>query len=102
MEIIQATTPVIKNTTTKYVQLIAAACEYYEAYEPRGEYALVIEGCEEAGIKKPDEADGLISLTPEEHVKHYENRGLSRMDAIKKAAKDRGTTKSELYKLLHS
>ena len=81
---------------------LAAACEYYEAYEPRGEYALVIEGGDEAGVKKPDEADGLISLTPEEHVKHYENRGLSRMDAIKKAAKDRGTTKSELYKLLHS
>ena len=81
---------------------LGAACEYYEANEPRGEYVLVIEGGEEAGIQKPTEADSLNSLTPEEHVNHYENAGLSRMDAIKKAAKDRGTTKSELYKLLHS
>lgn len=81
---------------------LSSACEYYESNEPRGEYALVIEGADEAGIKKPEESDGLAALSPEEHVKHYENAGLSRMDAIKKAAKDRGTTKSELYKLLHS
>lgn len=78
------------------------ACDYYGENEPRGEYVLVVEGCDEAGISKPGDTDILLNLTPEEHVKHYEDSGLSRMDAIKKAAKDRGLSKSELYKTLHS
>ena len=69
----------------------------------RGEYVLVVEGADEAGIEAPDEKrDSLISLTPEEHVAYYEGEGHARMDAIKLAAKDRGMTKSELYKLLNS
>jgi 16S rRNA (cytidine1402-2'-O)-methyltransferase len=41
-------------------------------------------------------------MSPEEHVASYERDGLARMDAIKKAAKDRGLSKSELYKLLNT
>ena len=37
-------------------------------------------------------------LTPEEHVKHYEELGYGRMDAIKAAAKDRKVPKNEIYK----
>ena len=72
------------------------AVEGYKAKEPRGEYVLVIEG----GDGKADEENPLLSLTPEEHVAHYERLGMKRMDAIKAAAKDRGVPKSELYKLL--
>ena len=81
---------------------LGAACEYYEKNEPRGEYALVIEGAAEAGVQKPCDGENLVSLSPEEHVKRYEDQGLPRMDAIKKAAKDRGVSKSEFYKLLHT
>jgi 16S rRNA (cytidine1402-2'-O)-methyltransferase len=77
-----------------------AASDYYEQNEPRGEYVLIIEGAEEAGVIIQSE-NALTSLSPEDHVKHYENEGLSRMDVIKKAAKDRGMTKSELYKILN-
>ena len=49
-----------------------------------------------------EEISGLISLSPEEHVAKYESDGLTRMDAIKKAAKDRGLSKSELYKILNN
>ena len=76
------------------------AIAYYEANEPRGEYVLIVEGF--LGEVVNDEILELISLSPEEHVSAYENRGLSRMDAIKKAAKDRGLSKSELYKILNS
>ena len=74
----------------------------YTEREPRGEYALVLEGAEEAGLPEEEsaEASTLLSLTPEEHVAEYERRGMRRMDAIKAAARDRGMTKSELYKLL--
>jgi 16S rRNA (cytidine1402-2'-O)-methyltransferase len=80
---------------------LADAVSYYESNAPRGEYVLVIEGAEAAGVASSSEENPLLSLSPEEHVAHYENEGVSRMDAIKKAAKDRGITKSELYKILH-
>ena len=61
---------------------------------------LVVEGF--CGECISDETASLLSLPPEEHVAKYENDGMGRMDAIKKAAKDRGMTKSELYKILNS
>ena len=76
------------------------AIAFYEANEPRGEYVLIVEGF--LGEVVNDETMELLSLSPEEHVSSYENQGLSRMDAIKKAAKDRGLPKSELYKILNS
>ncbi len=75
------------------------AVKYYEENAPRGEYVLIVEGADEAGVAITEE-NPLLSLSPEEHVKHYEAQGLSRMDAIKAAAKDRGMSKSELYKVI--
>ena len=75
---------------------ISGAIELYKQKEPRGEYVLVVEG----GDGKPKEENPLLSLSPEDHVAHYENQGMKRMDAIKSAAKDRGMSKSELYKIL--
>ncbi len=76
------------------------AVEYYNQNEPRGEFVLVVEGF--LGVKLSDEAERLNSLSPEEHVETYVAEGMARMDAIKKAAKDRGMSKSELYKILNS
>lgn len=77
-----------------YRTTLGQAVKLYEEKEPRGEYVLIIEGCTEK------EESELLTLSPEEHVKHYESEGLSRMDAIKRAARDRGISKSELYKLV--
>ena len=83
---------------------LSGAVAYHEAHAPRGEYVLIVEGTEEfSGGKLPESEDSpLLSLSPEEHVRHYEQGGLGRMDAIKAAAKDRGMTKSELYKILNT
>lgn len=77
---------------------LGAAAAYYKATEPRGEYVLVLE--EGDGSAKEDSGSPLLLLTPSEHVAHYEAEGLERMAAIKAAAKDRGMSKSEFYKLL--
>ena len=61
---------------------------------------MIVEGF--TGELVSDELSELLSLSPEDHVKHYEDEGLSRMDAIKRAAKDRKMSKSELYKLLNT
>lgn len=73
---------------------LGEAVRHYEANEPRGEYVLVVEG----GVAE-ESVD--ISLSPEEHVAKFEAEGMSRMDAIKAAAKERGVTKSELYRILN-
>ena len=75
---------------------IKKAKEFYDNNEPRGEYVLVIEGQD----GQTAEYNPLLELSPEEHVAKYEKDGLSRMDAIKAAARDRGIKKNELYKML--
>lgn len=75
---------------------LEGAVNTYKEREPRGEYVLVIEG----GSDKNEEDNPLLSITPEEHVAHYEGHGMKRMDAIKSAAKDRGMSKSDFYKFL--
>ena len=84
----------IKRTT------IGEAIAYYDANEPRGEYVLIVEGF--SGEIVDDSVSELLSLSPEEHVERYIAEGMAKMDAIKKAAKDRGLSKSELYKILNS
>ena len=37
-------------------------------------------------------------MTVKEHVEEYISRGLSKMDAMKAAARDRGVSKSDIYK----
>ena len=76
---------------------LGEAVETYSEKEPRGEYVLIVEGG--CGINALDEeADALLSLSPKEHVEHYVNMGMPKMDAIKAAARDRGISKSEMYK----
>lgn len=75
---------------------LEGAVKIYKEREPRGEYVLVIEG----GNGETEEENPLLSLSPEEHVAHYEGQGMKRMDAIKAAAKDRGMSKSDFYKLV--
>ncbi len=79
---------------------LGEAISIYSEKEPRGEYVLVVEGFSD-NVATDEEAE-LCSLEPSEHVLHYENLGMKKMDAIKKAAKDRGITKSELYKILNT
>lgn len=75
------------------------AVSYYETVAPRGEYVLVLQGEEELPPEsRPTDTEWYTSLSHEEHVSAYEERGLSRMDAIKAAAKDLGLSKSTLYK----
>ena len=58
--------------------------------EKRGEYVLVVEGAKE-------KENPLNTLSEVEHIKYYMSQGLDKKEALKKAAKDRGVSKSELY-----
>ena len=73
---------------------LGSAVEYYAENSPRGEYVLVVEGSQE---KAESEKDYLHSLSIEEHVEHYISLGMSKKDAIKATARDRGLPKNEVY-----
>ncbi len=60
------------------------------AGEKRGEYVLLVEGATEG-------ENPLNALSETEHIRHYMAAGLPKKEALKKAAKDRGVSKSELY-----
>ncbi len=78
---------------------LSEAVSFYEEKEPRGEYVLVVEGF--AGTAPDEECEKLCELSPAEHIEYYINMGMSKMDATKKAARDRGMSKSELYALVN-
>ena len=58
--------------------------------EKRGEYVLLVEGAKEG--ESP-----LNALTEKEHIRHYMMAGLDKKEALKRTARDRGVSKSELY-----
>ena len=76
---------------------LSGATDYYAEREPRGEYVLIVEGCD---LSSSNDENPLLGLNPEEHVRHYINQGMTKMDAIKAAARDRRISKSEMYKLI--
>ncbi len=60
------------------------------AGERRGEFILLVEGAEEQAPA--------CGLSPREHVAALMAEGLDKKEALKRAAKERGVPKSELYK----
>lgn len=74
---------------------LAEAAAYYEVNTPRGEYVLIVEGAQPALPSESSYPDD-----PCVHVASLTEAGMSRMDAIKAAAKARGMSKSEFYRLL--
>ena len=64
--------------------------------EPRGEYVLVIEGLSEEAIESEKRA-AWESLSIEEHIRKYMDEGISKKDAVKKVAQDRGVSKRDIY-----
>lgn len=71
---------------------LSEACAYFKENEPRGEFVLIIEG------KAPTAPTAFWSeMSITEHVEHYLQTGMSKNDAIKAAAKDRGVPKNVVY-----
>lgn len=92
-----------RELTKKFETILPTTLEdalvMYETEEPRGEYVLVIEGKSLDEQKKEAQQDWL-AITIEEHMATYEDEGMSRKDAMKAVAKDRGISKREVYQYL--
>lgn len=68
------------------------AIAYYEENEPRGEFVLIIEGAQ-----KSEGDDFLNNLPLSEHINYYMNQGMTKKDALKSVARDRGVSKRDVY-----
>lgn len=79
---------------------LSKALEYYNDQEPKGEYVLVLRG-RSREEKRREEITAWESMSIEEHMTHYQERGLDSKEAMKMVAKDRGVGKREIYAYLH-
>ena len=65
---------------------------------PRGEYVMAIEGADRQAVADINR-ERWANVPVKEHVERLMAEGLSRRDAIKKAAQERGSTRNEIYEM---
>ncbi|BFH65920.1 16S rRNA (cytidine(1402)-2'-O)-methyltransferase [Paenibacillus azoreducens] len=92
-----------RELTKRYEEFVRGSIDeclaFLQDHPPQGEYCLVVEG---ASFQEEQEqlSSWWKDLTLEQHVAHYESEGLSRKDAMKKTAGDRGVSKRDVYNAL--
>lgn len=75
------------------------AVSYYGINDPKGEYVLIIQGKSHQEIIYEQQAQWK-NISIEEHLQIYLNKNMSKKDAMKAVAKDRGISKREVYQAL--
>ncbi len=75
------------------------ALSFYEENEPKGECVLVIEGADREELRRAEQ-ESFAELSLEEHMERYLSQGMSKKDAMKAVAADRGVSKREIYAML--
>ncbi|NLY61435.1 MAG: 16S rRNA (cytidine(1402)-2'-O)-methyltransferase [Clostridiales bacterium] len=88
---------IVRELTKIYEEVLHFALEegieYFSTNSPRGEFVLVIEGRQE---NQEDDRFSDISIT--DHILAYMDAGMSKKEAIKRVAADRGIPKNQVYK----
>ena len=92
-----------RELTKKYEEAdrttIHEVLDYHKDKEPRGEYVLVLEGKTKEQVEEERKKEW-ENLTLEKHMQVYEEKGISRKEAMKLVAKDRGISKRDVYQAL--
>ncbi len=92
-----------RELTKRYEEVIRCglfeAMERFQAESPKGEFVVIIEGQDEEVLQEI-ERDKYSDITIEEHVEKYIKEGLTKKEAIKKVAEDRGINKRDVYNLV--
>ena len=87
-----------KRYETVYRDTIGRAISYYKENEPKGEFVLVIEGRSFKDIEE-EARKAWDDLSVEDHLQMYMDRGMTKKEAMKQVAEDRGVPKREIYKM---
>lgn len=88
-----------KKHETAFGTTLSAALEYYKEEEPRGECVIVMEGRSRRDMEKEKQQEW-SEMSLEEHMAFYEKQGITRKEAMKLVAKDRGISKRDVYQML--
>lgn len=88
---------IARELTKKYEEYIRGTLKELTEMdrELKGEIVILVEGAKHTSIQSE-----LKQLKLEEHYQYYLNMGLNEKEAMKQTAKDRGVSKSEVYKEL--
>jgi 16S rRNA (cytidine1402-2'-O)-methyltransferase len=88
-----------KRYETAFVSTLEELLAYYEKEEPKGECVLIIEGIDQKELEEEARQEWK-KMSLEDHMAFYEKQGISRKEAMKLVAKDRGVTKRDVYRQL--
>jgi 16S rRNA (cytidine1402-2'-O)-methyltransferase len=72
---------------------LGEAAGWYQDNQPKGEFVLVVRGAQPQAEEEPSLEDGLA------FVERLNQEGLSLRDAVKRAAKELGLSRNQLYAL---
>ncbi|WP_018131797.1 16S rRNA (cytidine(1402)-2'-O)-methyltransferase [Effusibacillus pohliae] len=91
---------VARELTKRYEEFargtLSELAELLQTEPAKGEYVLVVAGAGEAAADGPDEV-WWANLTAAAHVERLVMQGMSKKEAVKQAAKDRGVPKRDVY-----
>ncbi|WP_333887788.1 16S rRNA (cytidine(1402)-2'-O)-methyltransferase [Clostridium sp.] len=92
---------ICRELTKIYEQILRFTIEesikYYLESNIRGEFVLVIEGRDKKELLE-EQMEIWINLSVEDHIRMYIEKGLNKKEAVKKVARDRNISKSQIYK----
>ena len=94
---------ICRELTKKFEEVLSfslqEALDYYETTEPKGEMVVIVKGLSPDELRKEME-DSWEGISAREHVDRYMQQGMSEKDAMKKAARDRGVARRDIYEEL--
>lgn len=85
-----------KKHETVFHASLAEAVVFFTEQEPRGEFVLVVEGLD-VGEQERQQQEKWQGIPVEEHMELYLEQGMTKKDAMKAVAKDRGVSKRDIY-----
>lgn len=88
-----------KKHETVYRTSLLEAASYYEENEPKGECVIVIKGRSREELER-EMREAWENMSIEAHVEHYLSQGYDKKEAMKKAGKDRGVSRRDIYNYL--
>lgn len=96
---------ICKELTKRYENnfrtTINEAIEYYKENDPKGEFVLIIQGRSEEELNE-EEIEKWNQISLEAHMELYMKKGMSKKEAMKAVATDRGISKRDIYQQLLS
>ncbi|SFA84582.1 16S rRNA (cytidine1402-2'-O)-methyltransferase [Acetitomaculum ruminis DSM 5522] len=94
---------VCREITKKYETVLRGSIsnieEHFKINPPKGEFVLIIQGKSRKELAKESQ-EQWQQLSLKEHMQIYLNKNLSKKEAMKMVAKDRGISKRDVYQAL--